>query len=31
MSELGEFVKIFHTFGDVHTDVELLKTSIVCS
>ena len=31
MSELGEFVNIFHTFVDVYTDVESLNTSVVCS
>ena len=31
VSVLGEFEKIFPTFGDVYTDVGLLNTSVVCS
>ena len=31
VSVLGEFVNIFHTFGDVYTDVDWLNTSVVCS
>ena len=31
VSEQGEFVNIYHTFGDVYTDVDWLNTSAVCS
>ena len=31
VSVLGEFVKVFYTYADVYTDIELLNTSVVCS